>query len=49
MKINPAQQKKKKVSTEGKVLSNKEKITKGIALIIAFITVYYFFFKILFF
>lgn len=49
MKIYPTHNIKKKVESEIKELSTTERVTKMIAMIIAFATVYFFFFKILFF
>lgn len=49
MKVYPTQQQKQKAESEDKELSTTESVTKMIALIVAFITVGFFFFKILFF
>ncbi len=49
MKVYPIQHIKKKAESEDKVLSTTESVTKSIALTVAFITVCFFFFKILFF
>lgn len=49
MKIYPTRHIKKKSESEIKELSTTERVTKMIALIIAFVTVYFFFLKILFF
>jgi hypothetical protein len=49
MKVYPTTNIKKKAESEIKGLSTTERVTKIIALIIAFATVYFFFFKILFF
>lgn len=49
MKVYPTQHIKEKVKSEDKELSTTERVTKVIALSVAFITVYFFFFKILFF
>lgn len=48
MKVHPTKHIKKEVVTQDKVLNNTERITRVIALVVAFVTVYFFFFKILF-
>ena len=48
MKIHPSKQIRKEIVLEDKKLNTSERITKWIALAVAFITVYYFFIKILF-
>ncbi len=47
MRVSPTQKQKKNTSFEH--LTTTESVTKAIALIIAFVTVFFFFFKILFF
>ena len=49
MKVYPTKRIKKEFVTEEKVLNTTERITKVIALTVAFVTVYFFFLKILFF
>ncbi|MBE7171078.1 MAG: hypothetical protein INR73_10840 [Williamsia sp.] len=48
MKIHPSKQIKREVVTGDRELTATERITKWIALIVAGVTVYFFFIKILF-
>jgi len=49
MRIYPTKRINNEIEVDDKPLTTSEKVTRVIALIIAFVTVYFFFFKILLF